>query len=689
MNIAELARKLKLSPNELRDLLPQLGFDIGRRAIKVDEAVARKILENWSSLMKQLKEKQAATAESVTILPAEVSGAIEKKQVKFPAMITVREAAHRLGLPVVKVQEELMKNGILASLNERIDYETAYIVAEDLGFEVSKEEAAAGEEEKSNLEKLTELLVEKDPTKLKSRPPVVVVMGHVDHGKTKLLDVIRKTNVIETEAGGITQHIGAYQVVVPPKVLVAAEKKEEKKSRSAKAKPSLGRAITFIDTPGHEAFTAMRSRGARVADIAILVVAADDGVRPQTLEAIKIIEQEKLPVIVAINKIDKPEANIDKTKQELAKVNLIPEDWGGKTICVPISAKQNIGIDNLLEMVLLLAEMERNKIMANPDRLAAGTVIEAHLDKGEGPVATILIQAGTLKAGDFLVIGDVVYGKVRTMKDFRNEIVRAASPSLPVKVIGFKILPQVGDIVEARTEIKGLEKKKKAHRLTEEKIFVAAKKEEGEKETQAKEFNIILKADVFGSIEAIHESLEKIENPEVRVNIIGQGLGNINEGDVLKAESEQAMILGFNVSTSPVVQELARDKKVEIKLYKIIYDLINEVRGRLEKLLAPEIIRVDLGRLQILAVFRTETKYMIVGGRVLAGKIEAPAKALVKRKGERIAEGRIEEVQSGKQVVKEVFQGQECGVKYVGQPVIEVGDILEVYREETKIKKLA
>jgi translation initiation factor IF-2 len=664
MNVAELARKLRVPINDLRDILPQVGFDIGRKAIKVDDVVAGKIMQNWKMLLKQYQDKlsfaKAAESKEEIVKPE----AVEQKEVKMGQFISVRDFAHKLNLPVTKIQEELMKNGILASLNERIDFDTAYIVAEDLGFKIIKEEAME-EEKKLFGDRLKELLIEKDKTKLKPRPPVVVVMGHVDHGKTKLLDTIRTTNIIDTEAGGITQHIGAYQAV-------------------KNNKP-----ITFIDTPGHEAFTAMRSRGARVADIAILVVAADDGVKPQTLEAVKIIEQEKLPVIVAINKIDKPEANLDKTKQELAKINLIPEDWGGTTICVPISAKQNIGIDNLLEMILLVAEMRKDEIAANPERNAVGTIIEAHLDKGEGPVVTALVQTGTLRNGDYLVIDEVVYGKVRAMKNFRNETIAEATPSTPVKILGFKILPQVGDISEARLDIKGLEKKVKPHRMTEEKSFATSlKKEEGEEGAAIKDLNIILKADVFGSIEAIHESLEKIEHPEVKVSIIGQSLGNINEGDVLKAASENAIILGFNVQVPPVVEESARDKKVEIKIYKIIYELIDEVRDRLEKLLAPEKIKTVLGRMKVVKIYRTESKYMIVGGRVIDGRLELGAKASIMRKELRVAEGKIDELQCAKQAVKEAQSGSECGIKFAGKPLIEEGDILEVYKEEIKARKL-
>jgi translation initiation factor IF-2 len=664
MNVSELARKLKVPIGELRDLLPELGFDIGKRAIKVDDASARKIIESWHSLMKEYNEKKQAAVKPLENEPssAEAMEGKEVKEVKIPAVITVRDFAHRLGTPVTKIQEELMKNGILASLNERIDFETAYIVAEDLKFKVIKEEG--GEEQQKIGEKLKGLLEEKDKEKLEIRPPVVVVMGHVDHGKTKLLDAIRKTNIMEGEAGGITQHIGAYQAVKNNKL------------------------ITFIDTPGHEAFTAMRSRGAGVADIAILVVAADDGVQPQTLEAIKIIEQAKLPYIVAINKIDKPEANIDKVKQELAKVNLLPEDWGGKTICAPISAKQNIGIDSLLEMILLVADMEKERIKANPKREAVGTVIEARVDKGEGPVVTLLVQTGTLRTGDHLVIDNLVYGKVKAMKNYKNEIVKEALPSTPVRIIGFKILPQMGDIAEAKQDVKGLEAKRRPHRLTDEQPVAAAITEEQKEGEETKSVNIILKADVFGSIEAIHESLEKIEHPEVRVNIISQGLGNISDSDVTKAESGQAVIMGFHVSVPTAVEQLAREKKVDVLVYKIIYELIDEVKSRIEKLLAPDVTRINLGRLQILAIFRTEPKHMVVGGKVLDGKIEPGVKVDVIRKKVKVGEGKVEALQLAKQPITEAFEGQECGAKFTGKVKIEEGDILEFYREETKARKL-
>lgn len=665
MNITELARKLQITTQELKDVLPTLGFDIGQRAIKVDDRLAHKIIESWSSLKKELEKRRAA--ELAKLAPEEegVTATAEKQKVKLAQVITVRDFAQRLNLPVTSVIKELMKNGILASLNERIDYETAAIVAEDMGFEVEKVE----EETEGDFvgDKVKELMGQDEKSTLRPRPPVVVVMGHVDHGKTKLLDAIRKTHVMESEAGGITQHIGAYQATYKDRIL------------------------TFIDTPGHEAFTAMRSRGAKIADIAILVVAADDGVQPQTKEAIKIIEAAKIPFLVAINKIDKPEANIEKIKQELATLNLIPEDWGGKTICVPISAKQMTGIDGLLDMVILIADMEKEKIFANPTRCALGTVIEAHIDKGEGPVATVLVQAGTLGRNENLTIDNVLYGRVRAMKNFRGEFVNEASPGTPVKILGLKAAPQVGDILEVKDDLRECTRKIKTTYADREQITV--KKTGGEEESKKKKLKIILKTDVLGSLEALLASFEKLEYPTVALEIVAQGLGNITEAEVLEAEAVGAKVFGFNVLTGPNVDDLARDKGVEVKIFKIIYDLIDEVKIGLEGLLETETIRTDLGKIEVLAIFRTEAASMIVGGKVKEGKIVfnpkiGQTKIKVWRKGEEVGEGFLSGLQSAKSEVKEVAGGQECGVKYKGKPIIQSGDILEIYREEKRARKL-
>ena len=666
MNITELARKLQITTQELKDVLPTLGFDIGQRAIKVDDRQAHKIIESWPLLKKELEKRKAA--ELAKLAPEEEAGAAvkEKVKVKLPQVITVREFAARLNLPVTGVIKELMKNGILASLNERIDYETAAIVAEDMGFLVEKvlEDETSGD---FVGDKVKELMGKDEKSTLRPRPPVVVVMGHVDHGKTKLLDAIRKTHVMESEAGGITQHIGAYQATYKDRIL------------------------TFIDTPGHEAFTAMRSRGAKIADIAILVVAADDGVQPQTKEAIKIIEAAKIPFLVAINKIDKPEANIEKIKQELAALNLIPEDWGGKTICVPISAKQMTGIDGLLDMVLLIADMEKEKIVANPVRCALGTVIEAHIDKGEGPVATVLVQAGTLGKNENLTIDNVVYGRVRAMKNFRGEIVKEAGPGTPVKILGLKAAPQVGDILEVKSDLGECQRKIKATYTQRDQVTV--KKSTEEEEKKKKKLNVILKTDVLGSLEALLASFEKMDYPTVSLEIVSRGLGNITEAEVLQAEAIGAKIFGFNVLMGPNVEELARDKGVEIKIFNIIYNLIDEVKKGLEALLEVEIIRTELGKMKVVAIFRTEAASMIVGGKVEEGKINFdtkanPVKIKVLRKQEEIGEGILLQLQSAKSEVKEVAAGQECGIKFKGKPIIQVGDTLVFYKEEKRIKKL-
>lgn len=662
MNVTELARKLKIPTSELLETLPQLGFDIGKRAIKIDERLAAKIIANWSKMTNELKEKKAAEKKSVLkeeTAPTEKG----KTKIQIPAVITVRDFATLVGQPISLILKELMKNGVFVSMNERIDFDTASIIGDDLGVEVVLKETET-EKEVTYQEKLKELLKEEKEEVFRPRPPIIVVMGHVDHGKTKLLDCIRKTNIVAEEAGGITQHIGAYQVV-----------KNDRK-------------ITFIDTPGHEAFTAMRSRGAKVADIAILVVAADDSVKPQTIEAYKILEQEQIPVIVAINKIDKPEANIDKVKQDLSSLlNLVPEDWGGKTIMVPISAKTGQNVDELLEMILLVADMEKDKIRANPKKMAVGTIIESHIDKGEGPVATALVQTGTLKINDSICINQTLFGKVRAMKDWLGKNINEADPATPVKIIGFKVAPQVGDIMEAVCEIKGLEKKFKPHK-TEEMKAAKITAEEEEKEKEIKKFNLILKTDVLGSQEALLESLEKITHPDVQIKITGKGLGNVHETDVLRAEATNSVIYGFDVAVPQDIQKLARDKKVEIKTYRIIYELIDDVKAQIKKLLGHITVRKVIGKMEVLKIFRTEKNNMIVGGKVRAGKIQAAAKIKVFRKDEEIGQGVIKELQAGKETVSEVQEGQECGISFSGKPVIEKGDILEIYVEEEKEIKL-
>lgn len=659
MNVTELARKLKIPSKELLEILPVVGFSIGRRAIKIDNRQAQRIIERWPDLLAKYKETTGADEVEETV---EDDKPVEVIKVTIGSHIRVKDFAEKLGIALPKVMTELMKNGVLSSMNEEIDFDTAAIIGEELGFDIEAGSDTA-EAEKQTVDKLETLLVV-DQTKAQARPPVVVVMGHVDHGKTKLLDAIRETNVIEGEAGGITQHIGAYQ----------AEKK--------------GQLITFIDTPGHEAFTTMRSRGARVADVAILVVAADDSVQPQTKESIKIIKSAGIPMVVAINKIDKPEANIEKVKQDLSGLNLMPEEWGGKTVVVPISAKAGTGLEDLLDMVLLVAETGKDKIQADPSANAVGTIIESHIDKGEGPVATVLIQNGTLRRGDLAYVGDTFYGKIRDMKDFKGNKVDEAPPSMPVKVLGLKAAPSVGDILQVSSEVTKRQKINK-YKLTQQAVdYTKAKETEAEAKKGVKTLNMVLKADFLGSLEAIIASLTALDHSEVVVNIVSKGLGNITENDVERAESGKAWLVGFHIKPTAAAITLAKDKDVDIKQYDIIYKLIEDVTKRMEELLSPEVIRTNLGRLKVLALFHKAKDSVVVGGKVTKGKIVINAKVDVMRGTRKISTGTITQLQANKVDVNEVDMGSECGMKFEGNPKIEIDDNLEVYLEEVKQKKL-
>ncbi len=651
MNITELARILKVSPFELRQLLPQMGFNVGNKAIKVDKMIAKKIIRGWPVFMAQVERQremeEKAKKEQEALVKKEI------KKIEIGHFITVKDLASRANLPVNMVLKELMKNGVFVSMNEKIDFDSAAIIGAELGLEMVLKTEEDVVEQDSGKEILAEAIKKEDQSKLETRPPVIVVMGHVDHGKTKLLDAIRKTNVTAGESGGITQHIGAYQVI----------RKDQK--------------ITFIDTPGHEAFTAMRSRGAKVADIAILVVAADDGVKQQTIEAFRIIEAAKIPFIVAINKIDKEEADIDRTKQELSsKLNIIPEDWGGKTVCVPISALAGQGIEDLLDMVLLAREMEAENLKANPEASAIGTIIESNIDKGAGPVATILVQNGSLEVGDQLCFNGIVYGKVRALQNYKGEDIDRAEPSDPARVLGLKILPEVGDILEVG-EGRRLKTKKISSKLQSEQAPITS-----EVEDDSLKINLIIKADFLGTAEAIEESLMKINTKKIKVKIIHKGLGNIGEGDVKRAEDSQAQILGFNVKVSAQVEDLLREKNIKVNTFSVIYDLIEYVRSEMKNIYQPEIVRKDLGKLEVLAIFRTENKSQIVGGKVLEGEIENNAMVEIWRHEAFVDKGKISKLQSGKQDVNFVEQGKECGINYEGRPIIEVGDTLLFYKEE-------
>ncbi len=663
MNISELARRLNTPPEELREKLPGLGFSIGKRAIKVDDRVASQIMGAWAELRRRERlqrkmDEQKAMAErrEQKLAPS------EQKPIELPAVITVRDFASRMQLPVARLMQELMQNGIFASLNERIDFDTASIVAEDLGFKAVAEEKKASEEEDPTLHRVAEVMRSEIEENLVVRAPVVVVMGHVDHGKTKLLDAIRTTHVMETEAGGITQHIGAYQVV--------------RKDRE----------ITFIDTPGHEAFTVMRSRGAKVADIAILVVAADDGVQPQTKEAANIIQSSHLPFVVALNKVDKPDANVERVKGQLSELGLIPEDWGGKTTVVPVSAKTGEGIDSLLDVLLLVADLHRDIIRANPARPAIGTIIESHVDPGEGPVSTVLVQTGTLKVGDDLGVRGSLYGRVRAMRDWNGAGVKKASPSMPVKILGLKFAPTVGDILEVPENAAELKKlKTKPVRAVEEIAAIKhAAPAEGEETKKKHTVKVIIRSDVLGSLEAILGMLDTVQHEEVGVEVVGKGLGNITDTDILNAQTAQAVVLGFNVRPTTTAEELARDKEVTIRTYSVIYKLFEEILADLQKLLPSETFLTELGKAEVLANFRKTDDGWIVGCKVKDGKLKAKSKMRILRGGEIVGEGDILSVQIGRAEVKDAKAGQECGMSYKGRTKMEPGDEIEAYIEETK-----
>ncbi|KKQ80901.1 MAG: Translation initiation factor IF-2 [Parcubacteria group bacterium GW2011_GWC2_38_7] len=649
MNITELARKLKLNAQELREKLPALGFDIGLKAIKVDDKLAGKILRAWREFAERERQKEQYLKYSKKDEAAE--GEAGDQLLEIPSVLTVKDFSELLKRPVTFVIQELIKNGVMTSMNERIDYETAAIIASDMGYE-TKEVTLEEIVEVDKAKKIKDVLEnQKEKT---TRAPVIVVMGHVDHGKTKLLDAIRSTNVVAGEAGGITQHIGAYQV-----------------ERN-------GRKITFIDTPGHEAFSAMRSRGAKVADIAILVVAANEGVKPQTVESVRIAQAADIPVVVAVNKIDLPDANIEKVKQELAQYNLLAEEWGGQTVFVPISAKLNQNIDELLDTVLLSADLIADKIQANPDGEFIGSIVESHVSKGEGPVATVLVKNGTLHVGDYVTMAGILYGRIRIMKNYLGQVADKAEPSMPVEVFGLKVAPKVGDVLEMVDDPRKATRAKFYVMQNQDESFLNNRDRGDENKDNLTELNIVMRVDVLGSQEAIIESLKKLERQGVRINFIAKGLGNVNESDVSTAEATGAMLLGFNVLPSTSASSLAREKKIEIKTYRIIYELIDEVKRKLNEIMKPDLVRVDLGKMQVLMLFKKGADWQVLGGKVIDGKVEPKSKVAVIRNEQFLTSGKITALQIGKQEVTDAVKSQECGIKFEGQPIIEVGDVLEV-----------
>ncbi len=669
MNVTELARKIKIHPKKLLEILPDFGYDIGARAIKVDDRIAQKIMRSWRHIKKELDRKEELEKEEQKELEKKMrqeSGAT----VQVAEKMTVEQLAEILQIHTTKLIMELMKNGILATKNENIDRDTAVLIAEELGYIVEEQkEKEETEEIDENAEKLENILEDKKAIK---RPPVVVVVGHVDHGKTKLLDAIRNADVVSKEAGGITQHIGAYQVMW-------------KNPKTSEVSP-----LTFIDTPGHEAFTVMRSRGAKIADIAVLVVAADDSVKPQTIESINIIKAAKIPIVVAINKIDKEGADIEKVKVDLSQNGIVCEEWGGDVPMVAISAKENLHIDKLLDVLLLVDEMHADNIKANPNRLAAGTVIEAHIDKGEGNVASLLVQAGTLNINDPLIINGKIYGKVRAMKNDKGENMKQALPSCPVRILGFKVAPQVGDVLDVASSEGATKIDVKAMKTqqTHAERDTVQSNSSGDEEKKKTMLNVVVKADTLGSLEAVISSLSKIEHDEVGIRIVGKGLGNILVDDIAKAEASNALLCAFNVAVPFSAKEMIDEKGLKFVEHKIIYDLIDDVKASLGSLLEAETIKVHLGKIKIKAIFRTEKGKMVVGGVVIEGKIEMGSKAEVYREEENISSGKIVKLQIGQQNEKVVPEGSECGLQFEGKEKLLIDDILSAYKEEIKIKKL-
>ena len=572
--------------------------------------------------------------------------------VEIGESINVQEFSKLIKREVNEVIKALFMLGVMVTINQDIDFDTAQLIGDNFGVEVGQK---APEEDPTEIPE-----VDDPPEKRVPRPPVITVMGHVDHGKTSLLDAIRKTNVTSREAGGITQHIGAYKVNYQ------------------------GKQIVFLDTPGHEAFTAMRARGAQVTDVAILVVAADDGVMPQTIEAINHATAAKVPIIVAINKIDRPGANPDHVKQQLAEHELIPEDWGGDTIMVPVSAHQKTGISDLLEMILLVAEMQELK--ANPNLPAHGTIIEAQLDKGRGPVATVLVQRGTLHIGDTIIAG-TSYGKVRAMINDRGEKVKKALPSTPVEVLGLNDVPAAGDILDSTDEktARGVAEKRIAKKKEEE-IKLNSKVSLDDlfqriKEGEIKELNIVVKADVQGTIEALKASLEKIKNDEVKVAVVHAGVGAITESDVMLASAANALIIGFNVRPDANARKAAETEKVDVRTYRVIYDALNDVEAAIKGMLAPKFKEVIQGRVEIRQLI-TISKLKIAGCYVVEGKVTNSSKVRVVRDGIVVHEGVIESLRRFKDDVKEVAQGFECGITLEKFSDLKEGDIFEVYDME-------
>ncbi|MBI5530733.1 MAG: translation initiation factor IF-2 [Candidatus Doudnabacteria bacterium] len=641
MNLSSLSSQLNMSIQDLRVKAKEKGFFISPKANKVDNYVARKLLEAFGEPVKPVS-----------------SGPQEIKKIKLPSFIKVRDFSDILKLPVTTVIKELIKNGIMATINEEVDFDTASIVAQDLGFEVEVEADKTVTE--FGLGFLQDVLKSEKEENLKQRPPIVAIMGHVDHGKTTLLDTIRKTKVAEGESGGITQHIGAYQI---------------KKN---------GKFITFLDTPGHEAFSEMRARGANVTDIIVLVVAADDGVRPQTVEVVNRAKFTNTPMIVAINKVDKPDANIMRVKQELSGIGVLTEEWGGKTIAVEISAKQNKGIDNLLEMILLTAEIENFR--ANPSGKTIGTIIESKISQGKGATASVIIQNGTLKVGDIIAAG-AAFGRIRSLEDETGKKLKEALPSMPVQISGFSEVPKAGDILQTTADLDAakqiavtVQKKNQSHRMASKQGIVG--------DIANKTLNLIIKTDVGGSLEAIKQSIAKLKNDEVKINILSEGVGEVNESDILLGANSKASVIAFRTKVNPKAANLAKQQKVVVDSYEVIYELLEDITSAVIKMFTPELEKISNGKAKVLAIFRTEKGQMIIGGKVEEGELKKNSQIMILRAGAELGRAEIMELQQSKVGAKTIGRNEEFGIKLKTPIKILEGDVLESFEEKIKQKTL-
>lgn len=584
----------------------------------------------------------------------------EKTLVHIPQALAVHEFAAKLDLPVTKIIGELMKNGVMATINETIDFETATIIAEELGFQTELE---VDEDERPSRE------ARSIEGKVEARPPVVTVMGHVDHGKTSLLDAIRKTQVAGGEAGGITQHIGAYQV------------------------ERQGRLITFLDTPGHEAFSAIRAHGVAVTDVAVIVVAADDGVKPQTQEAVRLAKEAGVSIVVAISKIDKADADVNRIKQQLSEIELVPEDWGGSTPCVEVSAKSGDGLESLLDIVLLVSDIAKPEaVFAGP---AQGVIIESHMEKGRGPVVTLLVQQGTLKIGEYLVAGST-FGKVRSLENYHGEPIKLATPSMPVVISGFKAVPSFGDWFEVvdsektarewqtsrqrASSIKSLVKPKRVSLVDLDRAVVRG---------AIKELNVLVKTDAQGSLESITQALQLAGNDEVQVKIVSSGVGAITENDINTASAAGAVVLGFHTGISAAVNQLAKRSNVDFRLYDVIYDLLDDVKSWLTEMLDPEVRETEIGELELLAIFKVTKDRVICGGKVLKGQAEMNANVVIRRGEEVVAESKLVELQKQMQSAQTVLAEEECGMSIERPTTLpEVGDRFVFVRREVLERSL-